>query len=375
MRWIKKRNTTEGKTGFTTVEVLIIAPIVILSIGAFIALIVTLTGDVMRTRGANTLSANIQSALNQIEQDIRLSGGILPSTNITLTSPQGFDNDTTAFKNVGPTNGNALILNMYTTHENPATSPGSIVYRNSPILCDSPDVYRNEPVMMNVVYFVKDDSLWRRTILPPNYDSVACPLTPVWQQPSCLPGVSMGGFCKTRDSLLVRGLSLTDDFDIEYFSDVLGSEPLPDAIDPDLSDILRLEALETAQFVSISISARQVIAGKDIAHSATVRSVINAIDTSPSELYNPPVITSHPVSQLGITAGASVNLSGTATGANISYQWQKSTNSGSSWVNIPGASFPHYFISSMSSEHAGLYRLRVTNQAGSVVSNPAQLAL
>ena len=51
--------------GFTLVEMMVIAPIVILAIGAFITLIVNLTGEIMSSRGSNMVTYNVQNALNQ----------------------------------------------------------------------------------------------------------------------------------------------------------------------------------------------------------------------------------------------------------------------------------------------------------------------
>ena len=59
--------------GFTLVEMMVIAPIVILLIGAFIAAIVGLTGEVMSSRGSNVVAYDLQDALNRIEEDVKLS--------------------------------------------------------------------------------------------------------------------------------------------------------------------------------------------------------------------------------------------------------------------------------------------------------------
>src|SRR5680860_246141 len=105
------------RRGFTLVEMLIVAPIIILVIGIFISAIINITGDVMSVRGVNSLSLSIQDALNRINQDVEASGGYLATNNITLTSGQGYDNGTSAFHNASTDAaiGNMLVLNTYAT--------------------------------------------------------------------------------------------------------------------------------------------------------------------------------------------------------------------------------------------------------------------
>src|SRR5208282_3733879 len=78
-----------------------------------------------------------------------------------------------------------------------------------------------------------------------------------------------------------------------------------------------------------------------------------------------PVITSQPVSQNACTGG-SISLSVTANYA-ASYQWKLGG------VLITGANSASYNVSSASSGDAGSYTVTVTNSAGSVTSNAAQV--
>lgn len=177
-----------GQKGFTLVEMLVVAPIVILAIGAFLTVIISMTGEVISSRASNTLIFNVQDALARIEEDVELSAGFLATNTVTLSAAQGqgYNNDATNFTNVG-SNGNALILNMIATDTNPLTSTSQYVYlRDQPNSCLAPQ--NNIPLTYNVVYFVKDGTLWRRTIMPQQYadtTTYACGTT--WQQPSCNP--------------------------------------------------------------------------------------------------------------------------------------------------------------------------------------------
>jgi len=82
--------TSKFTRGFTIIEMLVIAPIVILTIGAFVTAIVNMTGDVLASRVTNVLTYNIQDALSRIEEDVKQSTSFIAGNNVTITSPQGF---------------------------------------------------------------------------------------------------------------------------------------------------------------------------------------------------------------------------------------------------------------------------------------------
>jgi hypothetical protein len=82
----------------------------------------------------------------------------------------------------------------------------------------------------------------------------------------------------------------------------------------------------------------------------------------------PPVITE--VSTGGVFgAGAAVNLSVTATGAGLTYQWRRDG------VAIAGATSSQYLIPAFASDLAGTYTVVVAGSGGAVTSDPIVLAL
>ena len=203
--------------GFTLVELLVVAPIVILVIGGFIGAIIAMTGNVLATRSANQLAYNIQDALDRIESDVRISGGFLPTNNFNISNNQGVNNSNTKFDSSNP----ALILNSYATTSNPAASTRNIIYQNSPNACSSPAVNQNNPLMFNTVYFVdNNNTLWRRVVAPSNFlantfcDAMTHSNTSAWQKPSC--SSIAGLFCVSQDVRLVDGLTDTG-FALSYY--------------------------------------------------------------------------------------------------------------------------------------------------------------
>jgi hypothetical protein len=265
---------------------IIIVPIVLLTIGAFISVIVNMTGDVLAARGSNVLSYNIQDTLNRIEQDVKLSTGFLATNNISFDSvnnPQGFNGATSNFYNVNTvdsdpstSDGNILILNELATTGNPLSLGNGVVYlNNQPNSCSSnaTQVNQNTPMTMNVIYFIKSGSLWRRTIAPVNYlttgaTTAGCNQVP-WQQPSCSPGYS-STFCKTEDIKLVD-VSSINDFSIQYYNGAGSNTANSAASDTSITPGPRNSALQSATTVSASLNISQNVAGRAISQAGTIR--------------------------------------------------------------------------------------------------------
>jgi len=272
-----KPQSHSPKAGFTIIEMLIIAPIVILTIGAFITAIVSMTGEVLATRSANALAYNIQDALNRIEEDVKLSTTFLEANHVSLTSPQGYNNDAaTNFANVGA-NGNMLILNTLATTGNPLSSTSGLVYLDDkPNDCLSTQFNQNTPMTMNVVYFVKNNTLWRRTIAPSNYlTGGGCSIVP-WQQPSC---TTAGGFCKTQDVRLIDGINASD-FVVQYFNTADATAANSVASDSAATPSDRYAALQSTTTVGVTINVTKTAAGREISQAGTIRATKLDINSS-----------------------------------------------------------------------------------------------
>lgn len=295
---INKTIRHSSQKGFTLIEMIIIAPIVILTIGAFISVIVNMTGDVLAARGSNVLSYDIQDTLNRIEQDVKLSTGFLATNNISFDSvnnPQGFDGTTSNFYNVNTvdsdpstSDGNILILNELATTANPLTLGNGLIYlNNTPNSCstNAAQVNQNTPMTMNVIYFIKSGSLWRRTAMPVDYltsgaTTAGCSKVP-WQQPSCSPGYS-STFCKTEDIKLVD-VSSINDFTIQYFNGASTNTANTAAIVPGTTTpaiVARNSALQSATTVSASLNISKNVAGRAISQTGTIRATRLDINAS-----------------------------------------------------------------------------------------------
>lgn len=319
------------RSGFTLVEMLVVAPIVILAIGAFIALIVNLTGEALSSRGSNVLAYNVQDALNRIEDDVKLSAGFLATNNITFTSsnPQGRGavDSTTNFAAVDPTYGQALILNTYATNGNPISLSTGLVYlANQPNGCTDYTTYsKNRPMTTNIIYFIDSSgTLWRRVVMPANYadSSSYCGSAP-WQQPSCMVSTSRSAFCKTNDEKLLDNVG-TSGLSIQYYTSASASSPLTITSSSTTTD------LQPATTVVINLTGKDTIAGRSLTRTGTLR--VSRLDTNASavgDLHLPTTVPGAPAVASNVSNGHQVAFSWPAVANATGYTFQYKVNGGS----------------------------------------------
>ena len=360
--------------GFTLVEMMVIAPIVILAIGAFITVIVTLTGDVLSSRGSNVLAYNVQDALDRIEQDVKLSSGFLARNNITFSTsnPQGYGDvgSTTDFTSVGGTSGTSLILSSVATDGNPISTTSKMIYlANQPNDCSSFATYsKNTPLLTNIIYFVDSSgTLWRRTVMPLGYDdpNARCGTPVPWQQPSCQTNY-VSSFCKTNDVKLVSGLGTTG-FTINYYPSANSAVPSSTAVDP--SDVTRKAALKSMQTVSVTLSSTDSIAGRDISRSGTIR--VTRLDTNATAVADTVVTTppATPAVSSTVSDGSMVNFTWPRVPTASSYTVDYNINGGA-WTSAPGPFNSNNRSYSVLANHEDTVNIRVkaVNSAGSSAS-------
>jgi hypothetical protein len=278
--------------GFTLVEVLIIAPIVILAVSGFVALMISMTADVLLTRDQNNMTYETQDALDLIEQDTRLSTQFLVTTK-ALPSPQGSNDNftgTAAFTNANST----LIMGALATDKNPADPERQmVVYAGQPNPCGTLQAY-NRPFLSKVVYFLKDGSLWRRVVLP-DYntsstlnDSTVC--SAPWQRNTCSPGYGGSTRCQTNDSEIMQNV---DTFDIKYYDSPKSTTPLGSG------------NATNATTIGVTLSGKKTTVGREITSSGSLRATkLNNIDVE-------------------IPAPGTPDVTAQVSGSNVIFTWPK----------------------------------------------------
>lgn len=371
--------------GFTVVELLVVAPIVILAIGAFLSLVITLTGDVIASRAENILTLNVQDALNRIETDTKLSTTFLATTG-TLSVGQsglGYDDVLETFYNsndpAAPSpKGDMLILNMLATTGNPTDESSGLVYlANKPNSCTSSNLASNTPMSYMVVYFVKNNTLWRRTIMPANYASSSYRCAQPWQQPSCSPNiVASSSFCVTEDVKLVEGVN-PENFIVDYYtreSDQITNATATSTFGANgLAE--RSAALEASTTLTAVIVANQVAAGHDIERAASIRAT--RLDVNASTIA--PIVANTTPSAPSVTGTFSVPNKVVfnwtrSSGGNVSYDADYQINGGS-WVSVLNDSTAvTYTVTAKHTESVTL-RVRANNSAGASTYDTATVTI
>lgn len=191
--------------GFTLVEMVVIAPIIILAIGIIVALMVNLIGDVLQTRQQTAMTYSVQSALDQIEEDVRMATTIRSSSG---DMPSGHGSNLTDVNGTSPfISNNSIILMLHATDKRQTDSTRMPVYLNTPHGCSSPQHVLNQTQTYQVIYYQSEGSLYRRTVLTNHGADTPCS-TP-WQQNSC-----HRASCTYKDAKILENIK---NFSISYY--------------------------------------------------------------------------------------------------------------------------------------------------------------
>lgn len=243
--------------GFTLIEVMVIAPILILTLGGFVYTLSTIIADSLVIRDTNGVIYDTQGALDRIEQDARLSVQFL-STSGALPSPQGSDGTpaytgTAAFTS---TQSNTLIFSTISTDSNPLSPTRQAIYFANPP-CNVSQIY-NTRLLTTVIYYVNGGSLYRRTYVPSwttttGQSNTVCAAP--WQENSCSPGYNPSiTQCQTNDALIMNNVqSLTP----TYYTTPDGSTST--------------SVPENASTIKVSIQAGKTTAGQPVSFTGAIQ--------------------------------------------------------------------------------------------------------
>lgn len=157
-------------------------------------------------------------------------------------------------------------------------------------------------------------------------------------------GASGAGLAPSNMRLVVKGANSSPFFALN--------------VEPDS----RIEAFVFAPNGTTKFNARVVARGKVVG-----KDVYYGVDANGAGI-DPPIITQHPVSQT-VIPGQSVTFTVVATGAALTYQWQRNG------VNIAGATSAGRTFNAVAGDNNAQYRVIVSNLGGSITSNAATLTV
>ena len=256
-------------TGFTLIEVVVIAPVLILTLGGFIVALVAMVSDTLASRDTNALLYEAQSTLDRIEQDVRLSRGYLTTTG-TLPSPQGSDSNFTGTAAFNAASTNYLLLTTLSTNVNPLDPARKVVYyggTGQPYGCGTLESY-NTPFPTTVIYYLNGTSLYRRTFVP-SYTLTAGQANTVcyspWQQNSCSPGQTVSQ-CQTQDAKIMDNIK---SMNFAYYA---SSTSASDLCTPVTAPAYTCPSgITGATTIGVTITTQKTSAGQQIGNTTTGR--------------------------------------------------------------------------------------------------------
>lgn len=274
MRFSRRR--ASASVGFTLVEMLVVAPIVILVITGMIALMINMTGNVLVSQARSQQILDNQQGLSQLESDIHTAVSF-PAT-LPMAAPFGPNNvsgtwNANSTSTITSNSSNALLISTYATSVNPrrSTNQNSLFYlNNSPNPCSSANRIYNSTYMVNVSYFIVNNTLYRRSFLPnigantPNATSGnagqnICDFqdgsTIPWQQTSCANGYVGQNRCTTVDDTVATNVS---SLTAKFFADASTTSPLSPG------------SQLSAQSVDLSLTSSTSIAGKTLTYTGNL---------------------------------------------------------------------------------------------------------
>ena len=252
--------------GFTLVELVIAMPVILIVMGGIMGLLITLLNDFSAQRTRQSLNVAAQTAFTQIESDVKLSSAFLTkSDTTTYNDPYAPSGAGTAWSHKGlpPTpsaNARVLILQTYATSANPLSDIRSPVYISSTgtqTVCSGDALYANEVLSNTVIYFLKNNTLFRRTLVADPAIVRCGGATAAFQLQSCAANTpSRNAACKIDDTEVLQNVS---QFSVEYYT----SSVSPSAI-PNVYTSTNPAILDNAIMAEITVK-----------HSATNSNIIN----------------------------------------------------------------------------------------------------
>ncbi len=244
---------SESKKGFTLVELMVTVPIALLVIGAVVFVLFSLVNQTMSKNEKVSTVRDLQNALDIIEQDVSLSNSFLATNDFTLDPSQKNNNDN--WTNLEMNNSSVLILQKAMTTTNPLSEDVNRKLVRTKI-AGVADCAGNPLMFLNVVYFVNNNNLYRRTLMPTNYATDAC--EPPFQRPSCTtPNTS---FCQNEDMLLLKNI---DNFEILYLDDSETLNELSEAKNNGLNNTQRQNVLDQSHLLRVNLSTKfQAVEGE-----------------------------------------------------------------------------------------------------------------
>lgn len=215
-RLVMQHMSINKQRGFTLIEVAIVAPIMILVAISIVAILIVLVSSTVRPNAQSLIMQQEEKAFESIESDINNSYVYISSTSsygFLSSLPSNFT-DTAASDYSSPPSGTTVIrlqtFNQIIDSNDSSKTKVLPAFKDTGSCSNITDLSSSNIAPIVVIYYVRDNTLYRRTLVD-NTNPSTCG-TKLAKQ-SCLSS------CAAEDSALVRVDSLKT-FSIEYYTGI-----------------------------------------------------------------------------------------------------------------------------------------------------------
>lgn len=254
------------QAGFTLVEIVVVTPILMLIVASLIVLFTSMLNSTNVANSRLNTIVNARMAANVIQGDVALTTEFLPTIDSAsgMKDPYGPNNAgaTWSYRSLDGTKPNrafgfidrpnVLITRTYATTTSTMNPNRSLVFFSGNG-CTSSTIASNPALTINNIYFVRNNTLYRRTLLPSPRPTNLC-ATP-FQKQTCPTDVPYprNSICAGDDTILATNINY---FEVQYAESTITSD-MSDAYDDGKEG-----TLTKAQRVSLVVGSRERASGE-----------------------------------------------------------------------------------------------------------------
>ncbi len=201
---------TSSSPGFSIVELALVIAIIPLITLVFIAMLYTAINESRRSATKTTYDSRAQIAMDWLEHDIRYATNFLTTVNnAQYPDPNDYGPAGTEFSYSGQSSSlRTLIITSPATSDISLNTNRNLIFKkDTPFPCTS--AQDNEPLEYLSVYFVKNNTLYKRTI-PDTTSAICGPTSSIRQKLSCPRSVAS---CTVFDEIVAENVT---QFSINY---------------------------------------------------------------------------------------------------------------------------------------------------------------
>ncbi|MBI3889662.1 type II secretion system protein [Candidatus Saccharibacteria bacterium] len=254
----------ETTSGFTVVELIVVMTVMGILAGIVFGALSDLYYSNVKSIAITSQISDTRGALHSIEDDLTLSNAVVASY-APLTSPLGSNDQMAPWSYSYPGVGSPMQTLIIESAASTQTTPDRrdfIINGNTAVSPQGCTPSSNSVLLYNtIVFFVKNSTLYRRTINNPN----PCGQT-IIQKQSCAAAYSSNSNCRAVDARLVDNVSALT---FKYYAQA--SDTAPMAIDPTNAGTL----IPTAKAVDVTIETTRRIDGKSNTMAASTRVIVS----------------------------------------------------------------------------------------------------